>query len=209
MAKSPYFRMPYRARYTESPFRPYLLAVGQVAMAANDLAHRLSGLFWTITGGGSMDVQLASWNALPTDRTQQNMLRKTIAAAFPKSGGSYVQVQFPTAATDLGWLLVEAGKVLSDRNNVIHCPFILHPSGTTKVVTTQTVMRNPQAIALQKVIDGGRDLLTELRWYRDKILVLRDYCWRCDDALCRDHAEWPQKPRLPSRPPPKRRPSPR
>ena len=204
MAKSPYFRMPYRARYTEIAFRPYLTAVGQVAMAANDLADRLSGLFWTITGGGFMDVPLASWNALPTDRTQQKMLRDAIGAAFPKGGGSHNQVRFPTAAKDLDWLLVEAGKVLGDRNNVIHCPFILHPSATTKIVNTQTVKRNPQAIALQKVVDGGRDLLTEIRWYRDKILVLRDYCWRCDDALCSEHAEWPQKPGFPPRPPPKR-----
>jgi hypothetical protein len=50
MAKSPYFRMPYRARYTEIEFRPYIIAIGQIAMAANDLAVRLSGLFWTITG---------------------------------------------------------------------------------------------------------------------------------------------------------------
>jgi hypothetical protein len=207
MAKSPYVRMPYRARYTESAFRPYLIAVGQVAMAANDLADRLSGLFWTITGGGFMDVPLASWNALPTDRIQQKMLRDTIGAGFPKGGGSYNQARFPTAAKDLDWLLAEAGKVLSERNNVVHCPVILHPSGTTKVVMTQTVRRNPQAIALQKVIDSGRDLLTEIRWYRDKILVLRDYCWLCDDALCRDHAEWPKKPRLPSRPPTKRSPS--
>jgi hypothetical protein len=207
MAKSPYFRMPHRARYTEIAFRPYLIAVGQVAMAANDLADRLSGLFWTITGGGFADVPLASWSALPTDRTQQRMLRDTIAAAFPKGGGSYNQVRFPTAAKELDWLLIEAGKVLSDRNNVIHCPFILHPSGATRVVMTQTVMQNPQAVTLQEIIDSGRDLLTEIRWFRDKMLILRDYCWLCDDALCRDNAEWPKKPRLPSRPPAERRPS--
>jgi hypothetical protein len=192
--------MPYRASYAEAQFRPYTIAIGQIAMAANDLADKLSGLFWTITGGGYMDMPLAIWNAQPTDRTQQKMLRDAIEAKFPKGGGSHDQVRFPTAAADLDWLLVEAGKVLSDRNNAIHCPFILHRSGAEKVVLTQTVGRNPQALALEKVVSGGRDLLAELRWYRAKILMLRDYCWLCDDALCRDGARWPKRPRLPPRP---------
>jgi hypothetical protein len=173
-------------------FRPYTMAIGQVAMAANDLADKLSVLFWTITGGGYMDVRLAMWNAQPTDRTQQKMLRDAIKAKFPKGGGSHDQVRFPTAAADLDWLLVEAGKVLADRNNAVHCPFILHQSRAGKVVLTQTVRRNPQALALDKVVSVGRDLLAELRWYRAKILVLRDYCWLCDDALCRDGADWPK-----------------
>jgi hypothetical protein len=132
------------------------------------------------------------WNAQPTDRTQQKMLRDAIKAKFPKGGGSHDQVRFPTAAADLDWLLVEAGKVLADRNNAVHCPFILHQSRAGKVVLTQTVRRNPQALALDKVVSVGRDLLAELRWYRAKILVLRDYCWLCDDALCRDGADWPK-----------------
>jgi hypothetical protein len=197
--------MPYRASYAEAQFRPYTIAVGQLAMAANDLADKLSGLFWTITGGGYMDVPLATWNAAPTDRTQQKMLRDTIKAKFPKGGGSHDQMRFPTAAADLDWLLVEAGRALSDRNNVVHCPFILHRSGTGRVVMTQTVHRNPQALALEKVIEEGRDLLSELRWYRAKILVLRDYCWLCADALCRAEATWPKRPRLPARPSPRPR----
>jgi hypothetical protein len=117
--------MPYRASYAEAQFRPYTIAVGQVAMAANDLADKLSGLFWTITGGGYMDVPLAIWNAQPTDRIQQKMLRETIKAKFPKGGGSHDQVRFPTASADLNWLLAEAEKVLNERNNAIHCPFHL------------------------------------------------------------------------------------
>jgi hypothetical protein len=38
-----------RASYVEAQFRPYTIAVGQVAMAANDLADKLSGLFCSAT----------------------------------------------------------------------------------------------------------------------------------------------------------------
>jgi hypothetical protein len=77
VAKRP-SRNPFRDNYTERPYRPYALAIGQVVLSWNDLCAVLAGLFWTILGGGYENVPLAVWNSIPSDRTQRIMLRDAV-----------------------------------------------------------------------------------------------------------------------------------
>ena len=65
--------------YNHENFRPYVIALGELALAWNDLHTALSFLFSEIVSGNPSDkIQLAIWHALKADRSQREIL---IAAA--------------------------------------------------------------------------------------------------------------------------------
>lgn len=187
-------RNPFRDSYTELPYRPYALAIGQVVLSWNDLCAVLAGLFWTVMGGGYSDIPLAAWNAHPSDRAQRLMLRAAVNAYFGVYAPSHA-----TAADDLDWLLVEAGKLEDIRNNVIHAPLASAGAGKNTIILPASVMGSPRAKRLDKLLTERKSLLAEFRWCRDTAIVLRDYGWRMDWVLSEQRGSWPERPRLPVR----------
>ena len=188
---------PYRDNYTESIYQPYATALGQATMAWNDLCEVQAGLFWTILGGGLADVPLAVWNAIKSDRAQREMLRAAAAAAFPKGGGTRLQTKYPQLAQDIEWLLNEIGKVEDVRNDIVHAPLASAGAGEDAVVLPATAMRNNRSKKLDMKNAKGKRLLAKYRWCRDMGLVLREFCWQIDHALCREPPSWPGRPSLP------------
>ena len=194
-------QLPKRAKYTEKHFRPYVIAIGQVAPSWNDLCNRLGNLFWILLGAGFSEVPLAVWNSVPSDRSQRKMLRDMAKVAVRHFS---IDEKYPSAADDIKWLIGEAEKLEDTRNDAIHSPLLTFPplSGggpdqapaLARQIIPDFGLGNPRARKLAE-----KDLLAEFRWCRDTAIVLRDYCDRVADALLGPPKSWPQRPRLPAR----------
>lgn len=68
-------RRPHVERYTSKEYRPYVMAIGQVALAWNDLNEALVSLFTTLVGAG-IDFKLqAALQSVTSDKVRRGMLR--------------------------------------------------------------------------------------------------------------------------------------
>lgn len=197
-----------KARFSEPPFRPYTIAIGQAALAWNNLNEHLGNLFWVITGGSPQNWQaLEIWQSLPADRPKREMLK---AAAVRTPPG--VSRAFPRLADDIKWICGEADSLEDIRNNVIHAPLLMSidPTAFEKTLTSKEIHRlseiGPHNFHLNKRASRltNKDLLSEFRWCRDKALSLRAFADELFLALTEKEKPWPDRPRLPIHRPPKK-----
>lgn len=172
---------------------PYTLAIGQLALAWNDLCERFGDLFWTIMGAGEMDRPIGVWNSQNFDRARREMLKAAALASSPSEID-----KFPGIKNDIKWLCDRAEEFENRRNNAVHSPLLLNRNMLTvlmefsDIVVPDDLRRNQRAINL-----AGKDLLSEFRWCRDSILVLRDFAALVDRALTAEGAPWPGRPSMP------------
>jgi hypothetical protein len=189
-------------RYTAREFRPYVAALGQLALAWNDLQESLAGLFWTTMlndgppqAGDTVDYRpLRIWQAVKSDRYQKDMLRAVIEH-------SKIDWKRPKFVDDAKWLLKEAINLENSRNDAIHSPLfyvdrslygLSHPG---KKIAPAAWLFNPRAVSLAKRVD----LLAEFRYCRDAAMALSDFARELDSALVNPGRPWPDRPRLPNR----------
>ncbi len=205
-------RRGYSQRYTSDEFRPYVTAIGQVALAWNDLQESLKGLFWTIlspfpVAGDRVDyTPLWVWSSIKSDRSQRDMLM----AASQKSQRDWNR---PSARDDIKWILDRAESLEQSRNDAIHSPLfsakkslwgIQADASKRESVAPAYWLFNPRAVSLAK-----RDtLLGEFRFCRDTAIVLSDYAQAVDGALVNQNRPWPERPKLPNRGQKRSRPGP-
>lgn len=188
-------------RYTAREFRPYVTALGQLALAWNDLQESLAGLFWTamLSGppqaGDFVDYRpLRIWHAIRSDRSQKDMLRAILVHYR-------VDWKRPTFIDDVKWLLGAAEGLENARNDAIHSPLFFVErslygiSHLGKKVAPADWLFNPRAVSLAK----RADLLAEFRYCRDTAITLSDYAREMDSALLHPRRPWPGRPRLPNR----------
>jgi hypothetical protein len=181
-------------RFTERRFLPYATAIGQVALAWNDLHEAFAMLFCTALGGGWIDPLFKVWNSLNGDRAKRDMLRVALLALREEH-----RVTFPTLRDDLDWLWARANEVATARNNAIHSPLFLTRGALSQAAREAGV---PVPDVLPQIITGNKnalrlelaDLLDEFRWCRKATLVLRDYTRRIDRALSTGRS-WPDRPK--------------
>jgi hypothetical protein len=88
-----------RHRFTERAYRPYVIAIGQLALAWSDLHERLATMFWIFTGGGFTDRPTAMWNSSNFDRPRRAMLQ-AVVSTIPQSE----QDKFPKLIEDMNWV---------------------------------------------------------------------------------------------------------
>ena len=102
----------------EDAFRPYVLAIGNVAHSWNRLQEELAKLFCAVTGLDN-SMGLGIWHALKSDRSQRDLLEAAI-----KVGATWQtwSTTYPTACADLLWIIERANKVADQRNDAIHAP---------------------------------------------------------------------------------------
>jgi hypothetical protein len=191
-------------RYTTSAFRPYVIALGQVALAWNDLQESFAGLFWTAMlskrprEGDTFDyAALNVWHAIRADRSQRQMLRAAV-------NNSPIDWQRPTLKDDVKWMLKEADKIEDTRNDAIHSPLFAVDNSLYGMTSTSNEpiapawwLFNPRAAKLSK----RQNLLHEFRYCRDAAIVLSDYARGIDRALINPQRPWPDRPRMPNRQP--------
>jgi hypothetical protein len=193
-------RMRGSQRYTAPEFRPYVTALGQLALAWNDLQESLAGLFWTsmLNGppqaGDIVDYRpLRIWQAVKSDRYQKDMLRAIIQH-------SKIDWKRPALVDDAKWLLGQAESLENSRNDAIHSPLFfaersIYGLSTDKKIRPADWLFNPRAVSLAK----RSDLLAEFRYCRDTAISLSDYARAMDSALVHPKRPWPGRPRLPNR----------
>jgi hypothetical protein len=186
-------------RYTGREFLPYVTALGQLALAWNDLQESFKELFWTAMlpgppqAGDSYEfTALYLWNCIPSDRQQRKMLR-AVLDCLP---GEWNRPNFISDATDA---LNDADRLEDWRNDAVHSPLFYAPKslhglavqGGDKVVPVQWLF-NPRAVKLAQ----REDLLSEFRYVRDAALALSDYIRAMNSALVNSHKPWPKKQTL-------------
>jgi len=110
---------------THPIFRPYVTALGQLALAWNRLHETLCSLYCTVMGAGIINQHLAVWHALKADRAQREILKAAAATnlfgVIPKKFNE-----------DIIWILERADSLEEARNNAIHSPLFVnsHPITT-------------------------------------------------------------------------------
>ena len=187
-------------RYTSAEFKPYVTALGQLALARNDLQESLAAIFWTLMNprpqaGDSVDyTPLRVWASVKSDRTQREMLKAVILNSNKYWGRDRMRVE-------LRWLIDRAAELENSRNDAVHSPlFVVDKSlyglsFTGKKVAPAYWLFNPRAANLAK----REDLLNEFRYCRDEAIILADYAQSIDRALINPKSAWPDRPLLPNR----------
>jgi len=174
MAKRPAGEWQPSIPFTDNAFRPYAVALGQFALAWNDLHLTLGMLFCTVMGGGFSNPALAIWNELKADRAQRDILMSA-AKAFTLNGGSEKLSQ------EITWICQRADAIEGSRNDALHSPLwgVRTAAGSVDVQPVTGLGH----IRAKKLL--GKNLLAEFRWGRDSATVLRDYATRLDFEFCR------------------------
>jgi hypothetical protein len=194
-------------RYTSAEFKPYVAAIGQIALAWNDLHETLCSLFATLTGVLVDDGMLeAAWQSLPSDRAKRGMLKAAIQQM------SYdAKKHNPLAQNEMKWFFGQLDRLEEDRNNAIHAPLstFSHPSWQLLAkaldlpvvrhpgVQPDDVRSNRRAANLK-----NKRLLDEYRCVRDEIIAFREYAEEVESSWNwteKGNDTWPQRPILPKR----------
>lgn len=201
----PYKQRRRSRRYTSAEFKPYVTALGQLALAWNDLQEHLASLFWTVMMDGPPREgdtynykALWAWHAIKSDRSQRAML-KGVVSHLPSDWGR------PKLQEDVKWLLDRAEELEDWRNDAIHSPLfnverslfgmdIIDPK--EKILPARWLL-NPRATKLAK----RQYLLGEFRYCRDLAITLADYAHWMERALINPKRPWPDRPALPTRQP--------
>jgi hypothetical protein len=177
--------------YTNPEFQPYLLALGYVTLAWNDLQEQLGLLLWALLPGTGA-AALAIWNSSKSDRAQRDML-KGVVTAFSES-----DVFAKNVVPKIEWLLGKAEHLEIARNDAIHSPLISMQTGSERGVVTIVLpslfQDNPRAVSLDK----RKNLLAELQWCGDTTIALSDYAYWLMVALS-ERSPLPDIPSLPNR----------
>lgn len=174
---------------TNRVFDPYTKALGQLALAWNELHETLSVVFCVVMGGGMVNQFLAIWHEIKVDRAQRDIL---LAAA--KAGGMNGS-RFPRLIADLEWIWKKARDVEDARNDALHSPLWGSQRGpTASVVMPMTGLGHLRARKLE-----AKDLLSEFRWCRDATLALTAFARELDGAMTAYGLPWPDRPRWPNR----------
>lgn len=207
-------RLRRNSRFTERSYKPYVLGIGQLALAWNDLHEKLGDIFVVVMEGNTaadnhdVTYQLAAvWSAASSDRTKREMLKAAVASPRALEGGP-----FPKLQDDISWLLGQAMKLEDRRNDIIHAPlFSLVDPGTNVSLVAQyfalqvgaevipnLMLQNTRATKLVDKNPKGQ-MLADFRWCRDSILALRDYASLITLGITVDQRAWPDRPQMPSR----------
>jgi hypothetical protein len=194
-----------RPRFTEPHFDAYTKSVGSLLLAWNDLHERLSTLFVMAMGLKQFASSFAVWHKVRNDFGKRQILR----AALDNMGATAIGKR-DKLVEEITWILDKADKLEGDRDNSAHTPvhfsrpnfltltdFLSTPDilGTPEV-TPQIGFGNPRA---QRLLKSDRKLISEHKYARSRILILRDYAMAIDHAWANERATWPDRPALPDR----------
>jgi hypothetical protein len=203
-----------RRAITSAIYTPYVVAIGQLALAWNDLHEALALLFIELLANGRAYPATDLWNAASFDRPKRQLIKSLMRTA-PLKYPARVRLK-----ADLEWLLAEIDKVEDARNDAIHAPLTFSTEGKVLSIFTPGNKEVSITIPVDKIVPStafdnrraikllNKDLLTEFRWCRDMSLALTEYVSEIYEAVAAnppDSNVWPTKPVLPGRGMKKRR----
>lgn len=177
--------------YTHRAFKPYAVALGELALAWNDLHVSLSILFCTLLGGGNIGPFQAIWQNITSDRMQRNVL-SALASERLDSETPFTSGKKDKRYEDIKWLCDEITKIEDFRNDALHTPLWGLSKLEGPYIAPVTGLGHIRANKLL-----GTDLLTEFGLCRDAITNLRNYAMEIDQCLTKG-GTWPKRPKLPT-----------
>jgi hypothetical protein len=191
--------------FSEPAFSAHVKAIGQLALAWNDLHEKLALLFIRVMGMSTGDRSLAIWNSVKVDRPKREFL-----LASAKNCPEEQSKQFPKLVSDIEWICAKATELEDLRNNSVHAPLMLYPLSIIEMLMNKDVSRsvipnvqlsNFRAKQLSKKAETeqGLQLVEEFRWCRDCTLILRDFSAAVELAILRPNRPWPNRPSWPTR----------
>jgi hypothetical protein len=186
-----------RHRFSEPHFKPYVVAIGELILAWNDLHERLATLFAQAMVGSNVKQSFGVWHKTRADNAKRNLL----SAAITNLPDHELKKR-PNVVKEIAWILEVADKLEGLRDDSAHGPLtstfgILERAfGLSKpIVTPNTYFGNPRALRLNK----NADILRDFKYAKRRILILRDYAIAIDTAWLNAHIPWPDRPELPDR----------
>jgi hypothetical protein len=198
-AKKSEFEKPF----TDKEYRAYALAIGQVALAWNDLHENLGSLFCHLCGIGDGENKMqAAWQSLMADRAKRKMLQAAIAELENEE-----KHRNPKAEEEMKWLFGQLERLEIARNHVIHSPLtsFSHPiwrlfQNRPEGIAPDDIRGNRLALELRK----KADLLSHYRAIRDEIMLFSEYVEAIEDAWHwggHKRKPWPDRPFQPKQRP--------
>lgn len=189
-------------------YKPYVVAIGQLALAWNQLHEALALLFIELLANGHAYPATDMWNAAAFDR-QKRLLLKSLLRTVDLKYPAKLQMK-----ADLEWTLVEIDKVEDARNDAVHSPLTVTPEGKVLGMLTADGKQVRVPVTINKVVPSAafdnrralkllnKDLLSEFRWCRDMSLTLTEYVGDVYQSVAANPSEsaaWPARPSLPNR----------
>jgi hypothetical protein len=213
MAKAYSLTTRYNVRY----YRPYIIAIGRLVIAWNELHERLAFLFSAILSDEQrrsipkkdratfyrreLERIAGIWSSSAYDRPKRAMLEGLMTPLVTDDF-----IRFPNFVSDIKWVLEETNKLEEFRNNAVHVPITIGIGATAKTieehistfgVVPDIFMKNRRALKLAH--KSHQDVLREHRWTCSAAIVLSDFTLKICWALLFDEAPWPRRPSLPNR----------
>lgn len=188
-------------RFTERPFRPYAVAIGQAILAWNDLHEHLGRLYGIVLTRGVRTAQLEKWQSSRVDSQKRKWLGNAVNGMEYEPPGWTEELRLYVP-----WLLAEVSDIEDRRNNAVHVP--LHLIADIDVLPVQdrahflkagevrahTWAKNMRA---QKIAEKA--LLAEYRACRDAAVDVRDHVRFIGDCVeqrrqRQENVAWPRVP---------------
>lgn len=173
--------------FRDESFASYARALGELALAWNDLHHTLGELFWQMLRIPNGMIPYAVWHSAKSDRAQRDMIK---SLAHLNAMGHDVPQHLRTEIT---WILGRIDTLEDMRNDVLHSP--MFNSGDAILPAHELGHQRAKKLA-------GKDLLFELTWFYDTAITLRDYAVQISSHLRRPSGlsgALPERPQLPNR----------
>lgn len=179
--------------YTDAAFRPYVVALGQIALAWNGLHTEMAVLFAAIMGGGFSNQFFAVWHSIKNDRAQRDMLLAATKSLADRKSDQEREALIKAVT----WICENANRVEDKRNDALHSPLWAYRRGLSgeAIVMPVTGLGHERAEKLA----ARKSLLAEFRWCRNAAIVIADYVWELDMFLTGRRNTWPETPSLPNR----------
>jgi hypothetical protein len=147
--------------------KPYLIELGRLVLAWNDLHEKLAELWGVIKEDPKA---LQQWHDLRNDREQRKLLRNTLTSDLQKRvdkrrGGTE---QLKRIKENITWLLDKIDELADHRNNFLHAPFMFSVADDGELTMQSfSMVGNQRAQAL-----AGKDLKDEMHHHRENMAAL-------------------------------------
>jgi hypothetical protein len=171
-------------RHILDRFEKHATSIGHLVYASARLQWSLAHLFAALVGPSEQATPLAIWETLKSDGNQRNMLR---AAA------NMVLADRSNILEDVLWLLKNADKLATDRNDAVHTAFFFTTGDDGEIVPIPDPMSNPKR--LERLED--KNLPKKFAMHRDNLTLLYRYADQLTDHLLLDDDERPPYPERP------------
>jgi hypothetical protein len=183
------------SKFQGEKFAPYALVLGQFAFAWNDYHEQLGKIFAFLTIGNAIR-SLSAWGVISSDRTKRDVLLAAVGIADESFS------KFPRLHEDVVWLVGVGTALEEHRNNIIHAPLTTIDNAIvavlSKVAYGSVQPANPFNRRAARLTEEtrGKDLLNELREYRDAASRYGQYADLIAKCLTTKNAPppWPDRP---------------